>query len=77
MIATNMHWTQRKSKKPSVYHQTLGNPYMRSIMIEALFGDLDRAKSPGHKRAIINDLRSLSVGDYTPADEGMAPKGAE
>lgn len=74
-----LHWTERKSKrKPSSYQQTIGKLHLRETFIQALFGDLQRALEKGQKsyaKFIESDLRALGVGDYTPADEGMAPKG--
>ncbi len=63
------------SLKKSLYRQTIGNPYLRAIAVQALYGDLSRAKSSGHKKAITNELLALGEGDYSPADHGMAPKG--
>ena len=71
------HWTNRKPKKKSLYQQTLGNTYLRSVAIEMLYAQLANAKSPGHKKAIGYDLRALGQEDYLEADHGEAPKGAE
>lgn len=70
------HWTNRKPKKKSMYQQTIGNPYLRSVAIEMLFKQLQTAKSPGHKKAIAMDLRALGQEDYLEADNGEPPKGA-
>lgn len=77
-MKTAIHWTQRKSKrKPSAYQQTAGKPELRAVFIQALFGDLERAKDKGqnsYAKFIESELRSLGVGDYLEADHGEAPK---
>lgn len=68
------------AKPKSMYQQTLGRPNLRGIAVEALYGDLERAKksgNQGYERFITNELHALGQGDYTPKDEGMAPKGAK
>lgn len=70
------HWTNRKPKKKSLYQQTIGNDYLRSVAIGMLYGQLDTARSSGHKKAIGYDLRALGQGDYLEADNGHAPKNA-
>lgn len=72
------HWTNAKKKhRPSMYQMTLGNPYLRSVATEMLFGQLQSAKSAAHKKFIAMQLRSLGQEDYLEADNGEAPKGAE
>ena len=71
------HWTLKTPKKiKSMYSQTVGNPYLRSVATEVLFRQLGTAKSNGHIKAITNDLRAMGQGDYLEADHGEAPKGA-
>lgn len=74
------HWTLRKaSKRPSMYIQTLGRPELRSLGIEALYGDLERARAQGnqgYERAVTNELHALGEGDYIPGfDDGNGPIG--
>lgn len=72
------HWTLKKpTKVKSMYSQTVGNPYLRSVAVERLYSDLVQAKSSGHKKYITSDLLALGQGDYLEADHGEAPKGAE
>ena len=60
----------------SLYRQTVGNPYIRGIAVGALYGDLSRAKSSGHKRYIENELNALGEGDFINGyDSGEPPKG--
>jgi hypothetical protein len=70
------HWTLAKPKQKSLYQQTIGNLYLRSVVIGSLYNDLLSAKSSGHKRFISGDLRALGEGDYIPGfDDGEPPKG--
>jgi len=70
------HWTNRKPTKKSIYQQTVGNPYLRSVATDMLYKQMESARSTGHKKAITNDLRALGQGDYLTLDHGEPPKGA-
>lgn len=72
------HWTLAKLKPiKSLYQQTIGNLYLRSVAVDMLYKQVEQAKSSGHKKAIIGDLRALGEGDYISGyDDGEAPKGA-
>lgn len=71
------HWTLARPKKASLYQQTIGNLYLRSVAVTALYSDLFSAKSSGHKKFISGDLRALGEGDYISGyDDGEPPKGA-
>ena len=62
------------------YRDTLGNPVLRSAMIGGLYMDREQAiksGSEGWKKAIDNQLHTLSEGDYSEADHGEPPHGAE
>ena len=70
-----MNLAKKRPAKPSIYAQTCGNPYLRSIAIEALLGDLDRIEAQGKKdsgywRFVVNQLHSLGAGDYDERDAG-------
>lgn len=81
-ISDPKHHTNRKPSKPTMFQQVNAiedietSLVMRNAAIETLFQDLARAKTPAHKKFIESQLRAFGEGDYTPADEGEAPKGA-
>lgn len=69
------HWTNRKTKKPSVYAQTIGNPYLRSVMETVLLKQLDTLESQGkaggsYWKFVVNSLHSIGAGDYNERDHG-------
>lgn len=62
-----------------LYRQTVGNLYLRGVIVGALYKDLERALEKGWKtKGVKMQLTSLGEGDYIPGqDDGEPPKGAK